>query len=129
MGEFNEAYIARREYRTEAGEAGVKWGDVDTILRAAVRNDYWTWSRMKGRVGVEVRKLMEMGEERVVRRAVGCLGKAYFEVGREWVEGIVGMEVGEVRKRYSEDWEVVVGEEAKGEKVVVRRRGKGNAGK
>jgi len=126
MGNFNEAYIIRRQFRVLCGNgdagASCTWGDVDAILRALVRNDYWSWAKLRGKVGLEMRRLMEMGEERVLKRAVACLGKTYFEVERGWVEGVVGMEVGEVMGRVegAGGW-VVTGEAGMG-KVAVRER-------
>ena len=128
MGDFSEAYIIRRQFRLPSGGSGANttctWEDVDAILRALVRNDYWSWAKLRGKVGVEVMRLMEMGEEVVLKRAVGCLGKTYFEVERAWVERVVGMEVGEVKGRIegADGWEVCGEGEGEGGRVVVRKR-------
>lgn len=123
LGDFNEAYIIRKQFRLRSdGDANTTWADVDAILRALVRNDYWSWAKLRDKVGVKMRRLMEMGEEVMLKRVVGCLGKTYFEVERVWVEEMLGMEVEEVKRRFegTGDWEVC-GEGGEG-RVVVRKR-------
>jgi len=80
MGDFSEAYIIHRQFRPRGDGANTTctWEVIDAILRALVRNDYWSWAELRGKVEVEVRRLMEMGEEMVLTRTVGCLGKTYL---------------------------------------------------
>ncbi|KAF8444232.1 hypothetical protein BGX38DRAFT_738127 [Terfezia claveryi] len=124
--DFNEAYIIRKQFRLRSdGDANSTWADVDAILRALVRNDYWSWAKLRDKVGVRMRRLMEMGEEVILKRVVGCLGKTYFEVEIGWVERMMGIEAEEVRRRVegADGWEIC-GEGGEG-RVVVRKRPEG----
>lgn len=118
LGDFNEAYLIRREFRagleahgksakpenvdrtvptstvsTTTTSPSSSWATVDAILCSLVRNDYWAWSRIRCRMAtnLHIRRLMDMGEHAMCARAVACLSKAYFEVQTVWLEDLVGM--------------------------------------
>jgi len=130
LGELNEAYLIRHEFRnnggTEESNPQVKscWSNVDVILRSLVRNDYWSWSRIRQNVGLHSRRLMDMGEDLIRKRAVACLSKAYFELQRVWLEDVVGMSWVEFQRRYIEGRVEGWGVSENGEKVLTRSRRK-----
>ena len=124
LGDFNEALRVGRMHHVPQN------GFVMRIVKALVRSDYWGWFKVReeiktGDLGngaddtrVYLERLMEMGADRIRFRALECLKKAYFEVEREFVEKLMGMEWGDVKGKFGLEWEL----SESGRKLTLRRR-------
>ncbi|KAI9698595.1 MAG: hypothetical protein M1820_007394 [Bogoriella megaspora] len=117
--------LACREHNLRAAyEARWRWkvqGDrrLEAVLRALVRDDWHAFWRLRRAVDGYQRRLMDWREEETRLHVLKCLGRAYVQVERRFVERCADAEWEELKRRG-------VGWGCEGEVVVIRKRkGKG----
>ncbi|KAL9066553.1 MAG: hypothetical protein Q9157_007103 [Trypethelium eluteriae] len=102
-----------------AFEARARWGVVDRrvegVLRALVRGDWHAFWRLRRAVDGYQRKVMDWAEEGVRLHAMKCVGMAYNQAERRFVERCAEAAWEELKRRGC-------GWECEGEWIMIRKR-------
>lgn len=96
-------------------ELGVKDGKIGKVLKTIVYDDYVGFWRLMRSVDGHRAKIMEYAEDEMRLHALKCIGRAYFQVPKQFAEAMTNstwMELVEKRK---------VGWELNGEEVIIRK--------
>lgn len=121
LGEYGEALALRARYH-------FRDRDVDALLRALMRDDFVAFWRVRRRLDGYAASLAGWADEGVRRHALKCVGKAYLNVDRRFLERVAGGRGwGDLVAMDGVGWELVSDKDCDGEEgqVVVVRRVKG----
>lgn len=103
-----EAFWVRNRHRYQDRQ-------VDTIVQAVVHDNYHLFRLAKRGASELQGKLMEHAEDGMRGRAARCLERAYFQVDRRFLEGVMALEWDQLHARYGPSWE------SDGETITMRR--------
>lgn len=119
--DFRGAYEVRWEF-------DIRDRRIDQVLRALVGGDWWSWRCARNRVDQCRGRLMDFAEERMRKQALEGIGRAFMRVERIWLEKVMGMEWGELRREFGVGWELEGRDGDEEAQVVVIKRPRVKAG-
>lgn len=102
----------------KAEETRVRYGvdgKVGKVVKAIVYDDYVGFWRLTRAVDGHRAKIMEYAEENMRLHALKCIGRAYFQVPKEFVEHMTNAKWEVLVEKYKVGWEL------KGEEVIIRK--------
>lgn len=93
------AYKVRSRYNYKDVKVGA-------VLKALVHGDWYAFWKVKASMGGHQQRLLEYAEDRVRRRALGCLGKSYLNVDRGFLERSTKRRWEELKEDDIIDWQL-----------------------
>lgn len=122
LGEFAGYLVldlaCRQGDLAKAQETRVRYGvdgKVGKVVRAVVYDDYVGFWRLMRAVDGHRAKIMEYAEENMRLHALKCIGRAYFQVPKEFVEHMTNAKWEVLVEKYKVGWEL------QGEEVIIRK--------
>lgn len=85
------------------------------VLKAIVNDDYVSFWRLMRSVDGHRAKIMEYAEEDMRLHALKCIGRAYFQVPKFFVEAMTNSTWKELVEKHKVGWEL------NGEEVIIRK--------
>ena len=99
QGDLAAAYKVRNSYR-------YKDPRIEKLLRSlALDNWHGFWEIQKFVDGYQ-KRLLELGDNRMTRKALNCLSRSYLNAEKAHVERVAGMSWEQLKKQYHVKWEL-----------------------
>ena len=96
-------------------ELGVKDGKIGKVLKTIVYDDYVGFWRLMRSVDGHRAKIMEYAEDEMRLHALKCIGRAYFQVPKQFVEAMTNSTWKEMVEKHKVGWEL------SGAEVIIRK--------
>lgn len=99
QGDLAAAYQVRNSYR-------YKDPRIEKLLRSLVLDNWFGFWEIQKLVDSYQKRLVELGDAGMTRKAVNCLSRSYLNAEKAHVERVAGMSWEQLKKQYNVKWEL-----------------------